>query len=87
MDIDPELFHGQDLAWLRTHQIELRNALSAISVGAEVTIAGRTVRRENYNTVATNLKLVTAEISRQDSLSTDSPQDGSRVSFADFSGG
>lgn len=87
MDTVAGMFYGQDLTWLKQHQVELRNALSAISLGKSYTIQGRQVTREDYNRMADALSAVTAEVNRQEAIANGStlPGSGSRVVYADFS--
>lgn len=80
-DVD---FYGADLAWLRTHRIELQNCLSAISLGQSYTVAGRAITRANYNEMRTALGGVTAEITRQESILAGAAQSNSRSVFPRF---
>jgi biotin synthase-like enzyme len=81
------LYYGQDIAWLKQHQLELRNALSAIALGKTVVIAGRQISREDYDKVATALSAVTAEINRQTAITNGTTDNTSqRVAYSNFYG-
>lgn len=79
-------FRGQDLSWLKSHQIELRNALSAIAASQSYSIGGRQVTMADYPTLAESLSSVTAEINRQVAEAAGTPLAGasSRVVYPNF---
>ena len=81
-------FRDQDLSWLKSHQIELRNALTAISLGQSYTISGRSVTQADYQTLANALAEVTGEVKRQEAVlaGTPLPGSGSRVIYMNYGG-
>lgn len=80
-DVD---FYGADLAWLRTHRIELQNCLSAISLGQSYTVNGRAITRANYDQIRSALGAVAAEITRQEAILAGTTQTNSRSVFPRF---
>jgi len=79
-------YYGQDLAWLKQHQIELRNCLSAITTGQQYQINGRSVTRADYNVMAASLSAVTEEINRQQAVLAGGQQPAGTVIYASFGG-
>lgn len=79
-------FTDQDISWLKSHQIEIRNALTAITLGQSYTISGRSVTQADYQTLADALAAVTFEIKRQDGIANGTPVAGSdsRIIYVNF---
>lgn len=79
--------YGQDLAWLKQLQVELRSAISAVVLAKSYTINGRQVTRENLIELQQTLSSVSIEIQRQTDVSNGVPGASApaRVVYADFS--
>ena len=58
-------YYGLDIAWLRTHALELQSNLSALTLNASMSIQDRTITRQNYEATLEALRAVNEEITRQ----------------------
>jgi hypothetical protein len=73
-------FYGQDLVWLTTLRTSLRDAITAVTLGKTVSIAGRLVTREDLSNLTAALRAVQVEIDRQNGAA-----QPSRTIYTDFS--